>query len=76
LATRVAWIVYEQDQGYDCLFPHYGYLEDKLRGWTREMYKDWLYNAISLPPDEENRFLTDRYHIGRPQHCHVPPFKP
>jgi hypothetical protein len=40
------------------------------------MYKDWLYNAISLPPDEENRFLTDRYHIGRPQHCHVPPFKP
>ncbi|KAI4653739.1 hypothetical protein J4E93_001506 [Alternaria ventricosa] len=62
---------------YDCLFPHWGYLEGKIPGWPSrsECAASGIDSFYTLPPGEENLLTTDRYgNEPLPLYCDAPPY--
>jgi hypothetical protein len=63
-----------QANGYDCLFPHRGYLEGNIPGWPlRSESAASDPNSLTLPPGEESMLMSDRYR-DQPLYRDTPPY--
>lgn len=69
LDSLVGWS--SGDRTNESRFPHNGSMEGNVSGWR--ICERYSGEAVTLPPGEENRIMTDRYRHGQILHHDAPP---